>query len=66
MNLTTHLAATADPQYKQLLEQKVTVTELTEKAFAKRKADLCYGVAVKLPNQNKTFVVETDFSVHDF
>ena len=40
-------------------------SEEWEMAFAKLKDELCNGVAVKLPNPDTPFVVETDASVHD-
>ena len=62
--LIPHFAEYAEPLYKQVLELKVTATEVLETAFAKLNDELCDVVAVKLPNPDKPFVVETDASVH--
>ena len=50
--------------YKEVLELKVTASEVWETAFAKLKDELCDGVAVKLANPDKPFVVEIDASIH--
>ena len=42
----------------------MTASEVLEMSFSKVKDELCTGVAVKLPNQDKSFVVEGDASVH--
>ena len=62
--LIPHFAAYAEPLYKQVLELKVTASEVLETAFAKLKDKLCDGVAVKLPNPDKPCVLETDASIH--
>ena len=43
---------------------KVPASEVWESAFAKLNDHLCDGVAVKLPNPNQPFVVETDGPVY--
>ena len=62
--LIPHFAEYAEPLYKQVLELKVTASEVLEMAFAKLKDELCDGGALKLPNPDKPFVVETDASIH--
>ena len=39
-------------------------SEVMEQAFANLKDDICDGVAVKVLNPDKPFVVETDRSIH--
>ena len=46
-------AEDAEPLYKQMLEPKVTASEVLETAFAKLKDDLCDGVPLKFPNRDK-------------
>ena len=41
----------------------MTASELLETALAKLKDHLCDGVAVRLPNPDKPFVVETAASI---
>ena len=62
--LITHFAEYAKPFYKHVLELMVPASEVLEMAFANLKDELCDGVAVKLPNPDKSFVVETDASTH--
>ena len=52
-------AEDAEQLYKQVLELKVTASEVLETALTKLKDELCDGVALKLPNRDKQLVVET-------
>ena len=54
----------AEQLYKEVLGLKVTATELMETASSKLKDELCDGIAVKLSNSDKAFVVEPDASAH--
>ena len=47
-----------------MLELNVTVSEALKTAFLKLKDELCDGVAVKLQNPDKPFVVDTDPPIH--
>ena len=58
--LIPHFAEDAEPLYKQVLDLKVMASELVETDFRKLKDPLGDGVAVKLSNPDKPFVVETD------
>ena len=62
--LIPHFAEYAEPIYKQVLELKVTAAAVLETAFAKLKDELCDGVALKLPNPDKPFVMDTYASIH--
>ena len=62
--LIPHFAEYAEPLYKHVIELNVTASEVLETAFAKLKDELCDGVAVKLSNLHRPFVVENDASIH--
>ena len=47
-----------------MLDLKLTTSEVLETGFVKLKDELRKGVALKLPNPDKPFVVETDASIH--
>ena len=50
------------PLYKQTTKLRVLPTPELSGAFAKLKSDLCDSVALKLPNPEKPFLLETDAS----
>ena len=60
--LIPHFADDAVPLYKQTTELRVLPTPELSDAFVKLKSDLCDSVALKLPNPEKPFVLETDAS----
>ena len=62
--LIPHLEEYAESLYKQVLELKVTISEMLETAFAKLKDEPCDGIAVRLPNPDKPLIVETDASLY--
>ena len=52
--------------YKELLELNVTAAVVLKMAFTTLKDEICDDVAVKLPNPDNPFVVETHASLHAF
>ena len=60
----SHFVQYAQPLYKQVLELKVPASDTLELACANLNVGLCDSVAVKLPNTDNPFVVETDATVH--
>ena len=63
--LIPHFAEYAEPLYRQVLELRVTASDVLETAFAKLKHELCDVVGIPLPNPDKPFlVVETDAGLH--